>query len=223
MSHGTRVTRAVYGLLTGVVTAALLLGLAVPAAQAQSFNDAMSGALDFQCGGLAGSPSGSGDYQSSLFSICNNIPSVAGSSSGGSIAILGSSEQGAEQRRILKRLEERREEAREGGIRAASADSGQIGRFGFFVTSEFEWINKSVSPNEAGFDSNSKGAIVGFDYGLTKMVTVGLAIHYSRVEGEFDGQGGRFHTDNTGVTVYGSASPFPNFFIDGTMGYIYRE
>ena len=223
MSHGLRGTRAVSGLLVGVLTAALLLGLAAPAAQAQSFQDAMSGALDFQCRGLAGSPSGSGDYQSSLFTICNNIPSVSGTSSGGSIAILGSSLDGSEQRRILRRLEEKREEAREGGVRAASADSGQIGPFGFFVTSEFEWINKSASPNEAGFDSNSKGGIVGFDYGITKMVTVGLAIHYSRVDGEFDGEGGKFHTDNMGVTIYGSASPFPNFFIDGAMGYVRRE
>jgi hypothetical protein len=105
MSHGTRATRAVSGLLTGVLTATSLLGLAAPAAQAQSFQDAMSGALDFQCRGLAGSPSGTGDYQSSLFAICNNIPSVSGTSSGGSIAILGSSQDGSEQRRILKRLE----------------------------------------------------------------------------------------------------------------------
>lgn len=222
MSHGIRITRGVAGLFTGIAAAALLLGLAPSAAQAQSFNDAIQGALGFQCRGLRGSPP-SADYQSSLSDICGSIPNVPGSSSGGSIAIQGNSQEGSEQRRILRRLEEKRQEARDSGIRAASADSGQMGPLGFFLTSEFEWINKSASPNEAGFDSDSKGAIVGFDYGLTKMVTVGLAIHYSRADGEFDGQGGSFHTDNLGVTLYASASPFPNFFIDGTIGYIYRE
>lgn len=220
MRHGTRVTRVVSGLFTGIAAAALLLGLAASGAQAQSFNDAIQGALDFQCRGLSGP---AGPYGPNLAAICSNIPVVPGASSGGSIAVQGNSQEGTEQRRILMRLEEKRQETRDGGVRAASADSGQLGPFGFFLTSEFEWINKSPSPNEAGFDSNSKGAIVGFDYALTKLVTVGLALHYSRVDGNFDGQGGSFHTDNLGFTLYGSAAPIPNFFIDGTVGYIHRE
>ncbi len=220
MSLGTRVGRRAPGLIKGVVAAALLLGLAVSGAQAQSFNDAIQGALGFQCRGLSGV---SGTYQSSLAGICTSIPVVPGASSGGSIAIQGNSQEGTEQRRILMRLEEKRQEARDGGIRAASADSAQMGPMGFFLSSEFEWVNKTSSPNEPAFDTNSKGVVVGFDYGLTKMVTVGLAILYSRVDGEFGGQGGKFHTDNLGVTLYGSASPIPNLFIDGTLGYVYRE
>lgn len=220
MSHGTSVAKGVPGLFMGVVGAALLLGLAATGAQAQSFNDAISGALDFQCRGLSGP---AGPYGPHLAAICGNIPVVSGSSSGGSIAIQGNSQEGTEQRRILMRLEEKRQEARDGGVRSASADSGQIGRFGVFVTSEFEWIDKSPSPKESGFDSNSKGVVVGFDYALSKMATVGLAVHYSRVDGNFDGQGGSFNTDSIGFTLYGSVSPLPNFFVDGTLGYIYRD
>src|SRR5215813_3539321 len=130
-----------------VAVALLVLGSS-GIARAQSFNDAIRNALSFQCRGLSG-PSGS--YQSSLDEICTAIPSVQGSNSGGSIASQGATGVGVEARRILLRLEETRQDARQDlGVRAASSDEAmQRGRLGMFLTSEFEWINKSESPNEA--------------------------------------------------------------------------
>ena len=207
--------------LSLAMSVALLL-LSTGAAEAQSFNDAMQNALSFQCGGLAGP---SGNYQSSLDSICTAIPSVQGSNSGGSIASQGASGTGAEARRILLRLEETRQDAqRDLGVRAASADEAmQRGRLGMFLTSEFEWINKTQSPNEPAFESFSKGLIAGVDYALFQWLTLGGALHYSRVNGDFGGDGGHFVTDAIGFTIYGSINPMPNLFIDATVGYIHRE
>ena len=218
MARGPQLTRPA---LILAIAASLLLAMSGNA-QAQSFSDAVQNALSFQCRGLQGP---SGNYQSSLDSICTAIPSVQGSSSGGSIASQGSAGAGAEARRILLRLEESRQDARRDlGIRAASADEAmQQGRLGFFLTSEFEWINKTSSPNEAAFESFSKGLIAGGDYAILPWLTAGAAIHYSRINGDFGGDGGHFTTDAIGFTVYGSASPFPNMFIDATMGYIHRE
>ncbi len=201
--------------------ALLILG-ATGFAQAQSFNDAMQNALSFQCRGLQGP---SGNYSSSLDSICTAIPSVQGSNSGGSIASQGATGAGAETRRILLRLEETRQDARRDlGVRSASADEAlQQGRLGTFLTTEFEWINKTQSPNEPAFDSLSRGVIAGVDYAFLPWLTAGGAIHYSRLTGDFGGDGGHFTTDAIGFTLYGSATPMPNLFIDATVGYIHRE
>lgn len=211
----TRVT-----LVLGAV-ALLIFGLS-GIAHAQSFNDAVQNALSFQCRGLSGP---SGNYSFSLEQICTAIPSVQGANSGGSIASLGGTGAGAEARRILLRLEETRQDARRDlGIRAASADEAmQQGRLGMFVTSEFEWINKTQSPNEPAFESFSKGLIAGVDYAVLPWLTAGGAIHYSRITGDYGGDGGHFTTDAIGFTLYGTATPMPNLFIDATVGYIHRE
>jgi outer membrane autotransporter protein len=202
-----------------------LVGLLAPSlVLAQSFQEAITRALSNNCEGLNGQPP-SGTYQPNLSDVCNDIPGGAGSTSSGSIASQGSTGTGAEARRILLRLEEKRQEANLGvGVRAASADqSQQRGRLGVFLTTEFEWVNKSTSPNEPAFESSSKGFIAGADYAFFPWLTAGGAVHYSYLDGNFDSQGGSFNTQAFGFTLYGSASPMPNLFIDGTIGYIHRE
>lgn len=199
-----------------------LAGLFVHASvAAQSFDDAVRNSLDFQCRGLTGN---SGNYRPSLDAICSAAPGP-GATGGGSIASQGSEGAGAEARRILLRLEEKRQDAgRSNGVRAASADqSFQKDRLGLFFTTEFEWIRKSSSPNEAAFDSSSKGFIAGADYAVLPWLTAGAAVHYSYIDGHFTGDGGSFTTQALGFTLYGSASPMPNLFVDATIGYIHRE
>ena len=211
--------------------ALLLVGLASllvhTPAQAQSFDEAIHRALDLNCQGLSGAPSPSppGQYGVNLgTNICNGGGGV-GTTAGGSIAGQGSESAGTEARRILLRLSEMRQDASLGsGVRAASADQGlQQGRLGVFLTTEFEWINKSNSPNEPAFDSSSKGFIAGADYAFLPWLTAGAAVHYSYLDGDFDSRGGSFNTQSYGFTLYGSITPMPNLFVDATIGYVHRE
>jgi outer membrane autotransporter protein len=193
-------------------------------AGAQSFDDAIHRALDLNCGGLSGPPSSPPfNYQGNLFNICNG-PSGPGTTAGASIAGQGNEGAGSEARRLLLRLQEKRQEASLGGVRAASADqSFQQGRLGVFFTSEFEWVNKDNSPNEPAFDSSSKGFIGGVDYAFFPWMIAGAAVHYSYLDGDFKSNGGSFNTQSYGFTLYGSFTPMPNFFVDATVGYIHRE
>jgi uncharacterized protein YhjY with autotransporter beta-barrel domain len=214
--------RAAFALLAATALAFLLH----EPAEAQTFDEAIRRALDNQCGGLSGvpTPSPPGQYGSNLGNICAGSGSPS-STAGGSIAIQGSEGAGAEARRLLFRLEQKRQEASlGGGIRAASADQSlQQGRLGVFFTSEFEWINKDKTSNEEGFETSSKGFIGGVDYAVFPWLTAGAAVHYSYLDGDFKNEGGSFNTQAYGFTLYGSVTPMPNLFVDATLGFIHRE
>ena len=207
------------GFVVGVVLAALALLATPPDALAQTFNDAIQDALVDNCSRLTG------PFDSSLSSICSFGPSgTAGVSSGASIAAQTPRQQSLDERRIYLRLQEQREAAREGGVRAASADqSTQMGRLGIFMTGELEFVNKDVTRFEPGYDSDAKGLIFGADYAVLPWLTVGLALSYSMVHGDFDEGGGHFTNDIYGVTLYASVMPLPNLFVDATVGYVHRD
>jgi outer membrane autotransporter protein len=206
--------------VAGAAVAALVLAGPGSDAQAQTFNDAIQGALDFNCAGLSGS------YQGTLGTICGVGGSAGvgpGTSAGASIASQTMRQQGADQRRIQLRLEEQRQAGREGGVLAASADpSFQLGKLGLFITGEGDWVKKDVTRFEPGFSSDAGGVIVGADYRVLPSLTAGLALSYLYTHGDFDGNNGHFNTDAFGVTLYGSVTPLPNLFVDGTVGYTLR-
>ena len=208
----------VWAVVVGAAVAALVLMGPGSDAHAQRFNDAIQGALDNNCEGLRG------PYQSSLSSICTAIPVGPGSSAGASIASQTMRQQGSEQRRIQLHLEEQRQARGEGGVLAASSDpSIQMGKLGLFITGEGEWVEKNVTRFEPGFSSDAGGVIVGADYRLLPWLTAGLAFSYSHTHGDFHGSNGNFNTDAYGVTLYGSATPLPNLFVDGTLGFTRRD
>jgi outer membrane autotransporter protein len=205
------------------MVALVLAGPGSDDAQAQTFNDAIQGALggdnvSTRCVGL------SGPFQGTLNTICSGIPANAsGTSAGASIASQALGQQGADQRRIQLRLEEQRQAGREGGVPGASADpTFQLGKLGLFITGEGDWLNKDVTRFEPGFSSNTGGAIVGADYRVLPWLTGGLAFSYLGTNGTFNGNNGHFNTDAFGVTLYGSVTPLPNLFVDGTLGYTLR-
>jgi len=211
----------VWAVVAGAAMAVLVLAGPGSDAQAQTFNDAIQGALQNQCSGLSG-PLGS--YQGTLATICTNIPAVSGTSAGASIASQTMRQQGADQRRIQLRLEEQRQANREGGVLAASADpSFQLGKLGLFITGEGDWVRKDVTRFEPGFSSDTGGVIVGADYRALPSLTAGLALSYLHTHGDFNGNNGHFNTDAFGVTLYGSVTPLPNLFVDGTVGYTLRD
>jgi outer membrane autotransporter protein len=215
--------------VAGAAVAALVLVGPGSKAHAQRFNDAIQFALDNGCLGLSGpaSPPTNAPYQGTLRSICF-IPAgsgagAAGESSGASIAAQTVRQQGADEQRIRRRLEEQRQAGREGGMLAASADpSFQLGKLGLFITGEGDWVRKDVTRFEPGFSSDAGGVIVGADYGVLPWLTAGLALSYLGTNGNFTGPNGTFNTDAFGVTLYGSVAPLPQLFVDGTVGYTLR-
>lgn len=212
----------VWAVVAGAAVAALVLAGPGSDAEAQTFNDAIQGALQNNCEGLSGPPPAA-SYQGTLSSICAFPPTGAGTSSGASIASQALGQQGADQRRIQRRLEEQRQASREGGVLAASADpTFQLGKLGLFITGEGDWIKKDVTRFEPGFSSDAGGVIVGADYRVLPWLTTGLALSYLGTNGNFDGNNGHFNTDAFGVTLYGSVTPLPNLFVDGTVGYTLR-
>ena len=216
MRRGLRVR--IWALVVAAVTA-LVLAQPGSFAHAQTFNEAIQQALVISgsgsCNGLKG------PYQGGLQNICNSIPAGPGSSSGSSIASQTMRQQDLDQRRIQLRLEEQRE----GGVRAASADPGsQFGKLGLFVNTQGEWVDKDVTRFEPGFSSSSIGAILGADYRVLPWLTTGLAFSYMNTDGHFfQASGGHFSTDTYGFTLYAGATPLPNLFVDGTVGYTLRE
>jgi outer membrane autotransporter protein len=209
--------------VAGVAVAALVLAWPGADVQAQRFNDAIEHALNgdgtIMCAGLPG------PKQGTLASICTALATAgAGTSAGASIASQTMRQQGADQRRIQLRLEEQRQAGPEGGVLAASADpSFQLGKLGLFVTGEGDWVRKDVTRFEPGFSSDAGGVIVGADYLVLPWLTAGLALSYLYTHGDFTGNNGNFNTDAFGVTLYGSITPLPNLFVDGTVGYTLRD
>jgi outer membrane autotransporter protein len=209
--------------VAGAVVAALVLAWPGSGAHAQRFNDAIQGALDgdglTMCVGLPG------PKQGALAAICTNLATAGpGTSAGASIASQTMRQQGADERRIRLRLEEQRQAGREGGVPGASADSSfQLGKLGLFVTGEGDWVRKDVTRFEPGFSSDAGGATLGADYLVLPWLTAGLALSYLHTHGDFTGKNGNFNTDAFGVTLYGSVTPLPNLFVDGTVGYTLRD
>src|SRR6267143_2756521 len=80
-------------LVGAAVTALALAGPGSPA-DAQTFNDAITGALSNQCDGLRG------PKQGNLATICSSIPVGPGTSGGSSIASQTMRQQDLDQRRI---------------------------------------------------------------------------------------------------------------------------
>src|SRR5262249_21112388 len=177
-------SRRIWAVAAGMVVAAG--GLAGPGsdAHAQRFNDVIQNALDNNCEGIKG------PFQSSLNSVCFPSgppgPGGPGASSGASIAAQTVRQQGADERRIQLRLEEQRQARGEGGVRAASSDTGfQRGKLGLFVTGEGDWIEKNVTRFEPGFSSTAGGVMVGADYRVLPWLTAGLAFSYLNTQGDF--------------------------------------
>jgi len=216
--------RRVVGALVAAmaVTAAFVFADPGSKAHAQTFNDAIQRALDNGCLGLSG-PFGA--YQGTLRSICSvgggGGGVGAGTSAGASIASQTMRQQGTDERRIQLRLAEQREA---GGSPAAGADQGfQLRELGLFITGEGEWIRKDVTRFEPAFSSDAGGVTLGADYRVLPWLTAGLALSYLHTHGDFTGNNGDFNTDAFGVTLYGSVTPLPNLFVDGTVGYTLRH
>jgi len=181
---------------------------AVTPAAAQGLNDVLGGLLSNQCGALGGV---SGTYGPQLAAICGAAPASTGAGGGGTSTMDTRSGQYGEERRLYRRLQERREQA-------ASADSALGGGFSLFASTEYQNINKDNSRFETGFKQDTVGITLGGDYAFGALAVLGAAFDYAHEFGEYNDAGG-YDNNKYGVFVYGSLTPLPRLFIDATVGY----
>jgi outer membrane lipase/esterase len=199
------------------LTAGLLL--ATPAAplrpvgapaSAQGLNDVLAGILSNQCAVLAGRTLGP-----DLNNLCTAVPAVAGSSAGGTSTLVDRVSQFDEERRLHRRLRDRRQ--------GAAADSVLGSGFSLFVSSEYQNMDKDTTQFETGFRQDTAGVTIGGDYAFGTAAVLGLAVTYAHEFGDYAGAGGGYDHDKYGALIYGNVTPLPNLFIDGTVGYRYAD
>jgi outer membrane autotransporter protein len=93
----------------------------------------------------------------------------------------------------------------------------------FFLSGEFERFDKDLTRFEPGYDSNTWSGTAGADYRFSRLLTAGLALTYSRIDGDFDRSGGSFATNSYGALAYASVRPVANSFVDLVGGYARKD
>ena len=158
-----------------------------------------------------------------LRSLCFNpisIPNASGAASAsGSLSVESGISATDEERRALQRLKERREKGD-----GASADMPAALRgLGFFVSGDYQSFSKDVTSVEPGYGRETWGGTVGVDYSFGGFGVLGLAFSGNHANGFYDVGGGGFEINTYGPTLYGSIHPFKNFFLDGYVGYNWKN
>ena len=215
----------------GALTAVLLLVLTSPswAQSGITLDQAVSTALSGSCSGLQGAQGvAGGKYGAGIsgpgftFSLCPTAGSgVVSGTSGGSVTAGARPSLFEEERRVLQRLDEKRE--KQGGAPGASADTAIGGGLSLFVSAEFERFSKDITKFEPGYDSSNVGGTLGVDYAFTPSIVAGIALTYTGVHGDFDRSRGGFDTDVYGALLYAGFFPVKNFFVDVIAGYTHHE
>ena len=216
----------------GVFATAIVLLLAsatfaqVPLAPVP-LDEVISRALINNCAALGGVGGAGGNYGPNLALHCvlaGGSTSGAPASSGGSITVgtrLGLPD---EERRIMLRLKDRRQEEQQPRASAASADAtSQLRGASVFVAGEFEAFEKDITRFEPGYRSKTGGGTLGADYAFTNWMVAGAAFNYSHVEGNISRSIGGFETDSYGGVVYAGVVPARGFFIDSVLGYARKD
>jgi outer membrane autotransporter protein len=128
-----------------------------------------------------------------------------------------------EERRILQRLKDRRDEQREDTAGASADRPAALRGLSFFVAGDHQSFDKTPTSLEPGYDRETWGGTVGVDYSFSGLGILGLALTYNHAKGSYDIGGGGFDIDTYGATLYGSLFPVRNLFVDGYIGYNRKE
>ncbi len=158
-----------------------------------------------------------------LTSICSQTRDTTQAQlTGGSVAVFTRLSNVDEEVRIFQRLQDLRRRT-EFGSMAASADTALSPGLSFFASGEFTAFDKTLTTFEPAFHSTTSGGTIGGDYSFSRGHTVGAAINYSHIDGEFSRHGGDFATDSYGGLLYASVLPVRHLFVDLTAGYARKE
>lgn len=206
---------------------AALVWSAATAASAQTLDQEVTRLLTFDCDQLGvqgGNPMHPGTLGPNLDAICRISTGLAtGSSTGGG----GAQSQTSGAHLGRKRAEGRLEELREGEQGAAkdvleTIDLFEIEGLGLWASGDYTRRDRDVTTFEDGYQSDVLGANVGIDYRFTNFLVAGVAYNYQNIDGDFTGSG-NFDTDSHGVVGYGSLTPLPGLFVDGSIGYSWKD
>ncbi|HEY5673910.1 MAG TPA: autotransporter outer membrane beta-barrel domain-containing protein [Malonomonas sp.] len=91
-------------------------------------------------------------------------------------------------------------------------------RYGLFLSSDFETLDRDVTTYEGGYDSSVWRLTIGSDAMITDRLTLGIAFDMSRQAGDFFG-GGNFDIDSYGVVGFGIYLPTEESFVQFYGGY----
>ena len=208
---------------------AVLLGVAIliPAAtNSQPLNDAVTAQLRsvpnspgppnaIPCGLLLGGDDPAVVLVGNLQAICTGQTVASGgpSSSGGGGAATATTLPGV----VQERLEEAR--GKEEDPEPSAADSVlEVGRYGVFVSGEYENLNKDENKFEDGYNSIIRRLTLGGDVQITNRILAGLAFDTYSQDGRYDGPG-NFEVDSYRFVGYGSFLPIGNLFVQVSANY----
>ena len=176
---------------------------------ATTLDQAVANQLDLQCTGLTGSTGSVPGLGPNLTALCDNMPSGAGSPSGGGTGAAQS---------LGATVENRRNDRLEGKSTGNQTTLTLPSGLGLFLSGNFEGLDRDKTTFGDGFDSTVLGATIGADFRFNDMLLAGGAFNYVNRDGDFDG-GGDFNTDSFGGLIYGSVTPLPAMFLDVSLGY----
>lgn len=94
-----------------------------------------------------------------------------------------------------------------------------MGPWNLYFTGDYESFRKQLTTFEPGYTNNIWRIAIGADYGLSKTLTLGGALRYSREDGDFRG-GGNFSSNSYGFIGYGTFIPAENAFVNLNAGYL---
>jgi outer membrane autotransporter protein len=192
----------------------------IPAAvDCKTLNDAVTEQLEVSdniaCGVLLGDDE-SDVLGGNLQNFCGVTggPNNVGSSAGGSAATATTLPAV-----VQERLKDAREEE-EPETSGASADSVmEIGRYGVFISGEYENLDKDRTKFQDGYDSIVRRLTVGGDIQFSKRILAGLAFDTYGQGGRFNKNPGNFDVDSYRFVAYGSFLPIGDLYVQVSANY----
>ena len=199
----------------GAAMAAAVLATGVQPARGQSFDSAIATAVGNNCANL-------GTTTGALNTFCTGGGGAGSASGGGTTASETPASPEDSQRKIKKRLEDKRAGTDVTSGMSAGDTTFGLGALSGYVSLDYQNVDKDTTSLTTGFNSDKFGGTVGADttFGTT---VVGAAFNYGHTRAEFDSKAGDLETDAYGAIVYGSLLVFDNLFIDGVAGYTRKE
>lgn len=104
----------------------------------------------------------------------------------------------------------------------AAGDTGTSG-LSLFVNISYGTGDRDTTPRETGFDLDSWGVTGGIEYLLSDVALLGLAVGYTNIDSDLDGNSGSLNSDNYSVLGYASYYPSDNSYLNAILGYSNTE
>ncbi|WP_404364492.1 autotransporter outer membrane beta-barrel domain-containing protein [Marinobacter sp.] len=185
------------------------LMLAPAAFSAQSLDAAVNSAVEFGCGNLD-------PVSANLASFCSNGGAADSSTGGTTTSQIGTV--------ALDKVALDKQGATRDDL--ARVDLGPVSAF---LSLDFEFHEKGATDIEGrGFESDGTAVLAGVDYQVNDNFSLGVAVNYATVDGDFDGEiqdedSGGFDNTRYGLAVIGEYGFATNAYMGWSLGYNNHE